>query len=71
MEICHLFTYEEYTKKQRIIMWFLYMARNLTDIFSGILGIISLGLITTWWSVNISEKILRNQMKFHKENKHG
>lgn len=54
--------------KRWIIFWLLYMVRNILDILSGIIGILTLGIIETGWSLDISEKILKNQLRFHKEN---
>lgn len=67
IEISHVFCYGGYTSKQRLIQWGWYMTRNFAEIVQGLLGIITLGLIQTYWSVNISEKIIRNQIKFYKE----
>lgn len=60
--------YKKYVKAQRFHIWFLYFLRSIADIFSGLLGFFTLGLLHTDWSIIISEKILRTQMKFYKEN---
>ncbi len=69
MEICHVFKYKDYTKKQRLAQWFLYMLRHVIDTLSGIIGILTFGIIEIELSIYITEKILINQMKFYKENK--
>lgn len=66
-EISHVFRYKGYIKKQRFLIWQLNMLRNFSDILSGIIGLITLGYIQTHWSCDISEKILRTQMKWRKE----
>jgi hypothetical protein len=67
-EIAHTFRYSGYRPKQRLIIWGLYFIRNILDILSGIIGILSLGIIQTWWGSDVSAQILMHQMKFHKEN---
>ena len=71
MEVSHVFTYDEYTKKQRFYIWRIYMLRNFADILSGIIGLITFGYIQTRWSSSFSEKILRKQMEFYKERKNN
>jgi hypothetical protein len=67
MEVSHVFRYRGYTKKQKAIQWSLYMLRNLADVLKGIIGLLSFGILQTYWSLDLSEIILRNQIKFHKE----
>ena len=69
LEISHVFRYRGYTKKQRMVIWLLCILRHLSDILSGIVGLITFGIIQTWWGCDISEKIMRRQMKYYKENK--
>lgn len=58
-----------YTRKQNFHFWFLYYFRAWVDLFSGIIGILTFGFISIWWGADVSEKILRLQMKYYHERK--
>lgn len=68
MKISHVFIYKGYTKSQRLKIWLLCMLRNLTDVFVGIVNLITINIFVIDLSLTLTEKILKSQIEFYKQN---